>query len=256
MGRRLALLDFAVFAAIALACFAPIASHAQTTHNVTHAFLDDFICTDNASVSAGSPLASNPTNLETLRSWCANDARCAELYGQTGAPNLAVFSYLFQTTLAVPVASVFLETPLYDLLCNMTSEQFLMAGWVLMLINQNLDAGICDVNETPQLNPGGAGVTCVCQAGKICDSNNSSNLALGIIFIVAVVLAVVIQFGVVLWNRTRLAIPPSPGGGGGARPVVVAQAAAAAGASGGPPPPISAAPSASGARYRARGPHL
>lgn len=237
-----------VFALLLLALLCAIAGTglAQTTHNVTEPFADDFICTGNAAVSGGTALAGDPTALETLRQWCTSDPRCSELYGQDGAPNLALFTFLFQTTLTAPVSSVFLETPLFDLLCNKTSEQFLMAGWVLLLVNQMLDAAVCDVNERPVLDPtASGGVNCVCQPGKTCDSDSGS-LVVGIIILVAVVVALVVQFGVVMWNRTRQvplgrAVPRQP----------VPQPQ-----SSGPPAtasPASGLVSPSNARYRARG---
>lgn len=187
--------------------FSASISRGQTTHNVTEPFLDDFVCNGNATVGTGTALAGDMTALETLRGWCAADSRCGELYAQDGAPNLETFIYLFQTTLTVPVASVYLETPLYNLMCAKTAEEFLAAGWVLLLINQMLDAGVCDVNERFVLNEAGTGGTCVCQPGKVCESDNST-LVIAIIILVAVVLALGIQFGVVLWNRTRMAAGP------------------------------------------------
>lgn len=232
-----------------LACLAPWAL-AQTTHNITDPLLDDFICDGNADESLGTPLANNATNLETLRSWCAGDTRCAELYAQDGAPNLATFTYLFQTTLTVPVGTVFLETPLYDLLCNKTTAEFLMAGWTLMLINQMLDAGVCDVNERFVLNAGGTGGTCVCQPGKVCESDNST-LVIAIIILVAVVLALAIQFGVVLWNRTRMAVGPRPVGMSRPTPESMAMGGAVPPSSPYSMPPPAVGPAGSNARYRA-----
>lgn len=224
---------------------------AQTTHNITQPFLDDFICNGNATVGTGTGLAGDMTALENLRSWCAADSRCAELYAQDGAPNLDTFIYLFQTTLTVPVGSVFLETPLYQLLCNKTGEEFLMAGWVLLLNNQMLDAGVCDVNERFVLNESGTGGTCVCQPGKVCESDNNT-LVIAIIILVAVIVALAIQFGVVLWNNQRLG--PGPRIAGAPRPSPEAMvmgssisSAAAAAAAGAYPQPFAS----SGARYRA-----
>jgi hypothetical protein len=178
---------------------------AQTTCNLTEPLADDFVCTDNATEGAGTQLIGNSVALETLRGWCAADPRCAELYGQSGAPNLALFLHLFQTTLTVPASSVVLETPLHDLLCNLTVQEFLMVAWQLTLKAQILDStsSVCDVNERPQLDSTTGIVTCVCQAGKTCD-HTSGALVVQIIVVVAVLLAVVVIFATRVWNVMRM----------------------------------------------------
>lgn len=182
-----------------------------TSLTVAEPSLDDFLCIDNATLAAATALENNPVALETLRSWCAADIRCAELYAQDGAPNLPTFVFLFQSTLTVPASSVFLETPLLDNLCNLTVQIFMQRVWVLMLINQILEANVCAVNERFILTPGiGSGGVCVCQPGKTCDNTQTGSFILIIILTVVVILAVVAQFGVVLWNRTRIAQSQAP----------------------------------------------
>ncbi len=177
-----------------------------TSLTIAEPSLDDFICIDNATLAAATALENNPVALETLRSWCAADIRCAELYAQDGPPNLATFVFLFQSTLTVPANSVFLETPLLDNVCNATVQVYMQRVWVLMLINQILEANVCAVNERFILTPGvGSGGVCVCQPGKTCDSTQTGTFILIIILVVVIILAVVVQFGIVLWNRTRIA---------------------------------------------------
>ena len=191
--------------------FAVIDTIHATTLTVAEPSLDDFICVDNATLAAATPLENNPVALETLRGWCAADIRCAELYAQDGPPNLATFVFLFQSTLTVPASSVFLETPLLDNLCNVTVQIYMQRVWVLMLINQILEANVCAVNERFILTPGvGSGGVCVCQPGKTCDSTQTGTFILIIVLTVVVILAVVAQFGVVLWNRTRIAQSQPP----------------------------------------------
>ena len=182
-----------------------------TTLTVAEPSLDDFICIDNATLAAATALENNPVALETLRGWCAADIRCAELYAQDGPPNFATFVFLFQSTLTVPASSVFLETPLLDNLCNLTVQIYIERIWVLMLINQILEANVCAVNERFVLTPGvGSGGVCVCQPGKTCDSTQTGTFILIIILTVIVILAVVANFGVTLWNRTRIAQSQPP----------------------------------------------
>ena len=182
-----------------------------TTLTVAEPSLDDFVCIDNATLAAATALENNPVALETLRGWCAADIRCAELYAQDGPPNFATFVFLFQSTLTVPANSVFLETPLLDNLCNLTVQVYIEEIWVLMLVNQILEANVCAVNERFVLTPGvGSGGVCVCQPGKTCDSTQTGTFILIIILTVVVILAVVAQFGVTLWNRTRIAQSQPP----------------------------------------------
>jgi len=177
---------------------------AQAIHNITNSLLDSFDCsvlngTQNMTQVAGDPIA-----LETLRSWCASDLHCAQLYGQDGSAKLNTFVHLFQTSLSSqPVSQVLLEDPILDLLCNMTTEEFLKAAWVLILINQILSASPCDVNERPILRSDGTGVDCVCQPGKNCDSPTGP-MILSIIVVVIIALSAVFQCGIVIWTRQRL----------------------------------------------------
>lgn len=179
-------------------------AQAQTTCNITEPSLDDFMCSGNATVASATPLSGNNAALETLRGWCAADARCAELYGQDGAPSLALFAHLFQTTFPGSISNAYLETPLFDLLCNRTVEEFQMLGWQLLLKVQILDStNVCDVTEQATLDSNTGTVVCSCQPGKVCDGTSGS-LVVEILVVAAVLLAVVIQFGVVMWNRMRM----------------------------------------------------
>lgn len=176
----------------------------QTTHNITEPFLDDFVCSGNAAQSSATAISGNDTALEILRGWCAADTRCAELYGQNGAPNLPLFAHLFQTTYPGPIANAYLETPMLDLLCGRTGEEFLTLGWQLLLKSQITDSTeVCDVNEQPVFDSSSGTVSCSCQAGKVCDGTSGTQIV-EILVVVAVLLAVVIQFGVVMWNRIRM----------------------------------------------------
>jgi len=175
----------------------------QTVHNVTHAYLDSFECTQNASASSGTLLAGNTAALETLRQWCAADARCAQLYGQDITPNLSLFIHLFQTTYDGSVSTAELEEPLFDLLCNQTGAAYLALTWPLILRQQILDSSnVCDVNERPVLNSNTGQVDCDCQPGKVCDAQTGSFVGATIIAI-ALILAVTAQFGVILWYNTN-----------------------------------------------------
>lgn len=193
--RRLAALLASALLLIALA-------GAQTTCTLDQPFLDDVVCTGNATEAEATALASNPAALETLRGWCAANARCAQLYGQDGAPKLDLFVHLFQTTLNEPVADAHLEDPLLDLLCNKTIEEFMEAAWVVTLTTQILDASVCDINERPVLRDDGT-VKCVCRPGSVCDLT-SHTLVYEIIMLVVIVVSVVVQIGTSLWRQTRL----------------------------------------------------
>jgi len=176
---------------------------AQTTCNLTNPYLDNFVCSGNDTAATATPLSGNDAALETLRGWCAADSRCAELYGQQGVAKLALFSHLFQTTYPGSISDAYLETPILTLLCNQTSEEFMIAAWQLMLKEQILDSSqVCDVNERATLDSSTGTVVCSCQAGKVCDSSSGSQ-EVQIMVTVAVLLAVVIQFGVVLWDRRQ-----------------------------------------------------
>lgn len=194
-----------VMVVLLLTVFASGGARGQTIHNVTHAYLDEFTCTQNASVSSGTTLAGNSAALETLRQWCAADPRCAQLYGQDVTPKLALFVHLFQTTYAGSVSAAQLEEPLFDLLCNKTAEEFLAAAWVLILNQQILDSSnVCDVNERPVLNSNTGQVDCDCQPGKVCDAQTGSFVGATIVSI-ALILAVTAQFGAILWYNTNRA---------------------------------------------------
>lgn len=177
----------------------------QTVHNVTNAYLDEFICTQNASTGSATLLSGNNVALETLRQWCAADARCAQLYGQDVSPKLSLFAHLFQTTYPGSVSAATLEEPLFDLLCNQTAEEFLTAAWVVILKQQILDsASVCDVNERPVLDSSTGQVKCSCQSGKVCDAQTGSFVGATIVSI-ALILAVTAQFGAILWYNANKA---------------------------------------------------
>lgn len=175
---------------------------AQTTCTLDQPFLDDVVCVGNATEAGATALASNPTALETLRGWCAANARCAQLYGQDGAPKLDLFVHLFQTTLNEPISAAHLEDPLLDLLCNKTIEEFMEAAWVVTLTSQILDTSVCDINERPVLKDDGT-IKCVCRPGSVCDLP-SHTLVFNIIMVVVIVVSVVIQIGTSLWRQARL----------------------------------------------------
>lgn len=176
---------------------------AQTTCNLTNPYLDNFVCSGNDTTATATPLSGNNAALETLRGWCAADSRCAELYGQQGVAKLALFAHLFQTTYPGSISDAYLETPILTLLCNQTSEEFMITAWQLMLKEQILDSSqVCDVNERATLDSSTGTVVCSCQAGKVCD-NSSGSQEVQIMVTVAVLLAVVIQFGVVIWDRRQ-----------------------------------------------------
>lgn len=198
MRQLAALLAGALLLALALA----MGAGAQTTCTLDQPFLDDVVCTGNATEAEATALANNPSALDTLRGWCAANARCAQLYGQDGAPKLDLFVHLFQTTLNEPVADAHLEDPLLDLLCNKTIEEFMEAAWVVTLTNQILDASVCDINERPVLRDDGT-VKCVCRPGSVCDLT-SHTLVYEIIMLVVIVVSVVVQIGTSLWRQTRL----------------------------------------------------
>lgn len=198
MRQLAALLAGALLLALALATGAG----AQTTCTLDQPFLDDVVCTGNATEAEATALANNPSALDTLRGWCAANARCAQLYGQDGAPKLDLFVHLFQTTLNEPVADAHLEDPLLDLLCNKTIEEFMEAAWVVTLTTQILDASVCDINERPVLRDDGT-VKCVCRPGSVCDLT-SHTLVYEIIMLVVIVVSVVVQIGTSLWRQTRL----------------------------------------------------
>ena len=173
------------------------------TCNLTQPYLEDFVCSGNVSVADATPLSGNTAGLSTLRDWCAADTRCAELYGQQGVAKLPLFAHLFQTTYPGSISNAYLETPLFQLLCNQTTGSFLVAAWQLMLKEQILDSSqVCDVNERATLDSATGTVVCSCQAGKVCDAS-SGGMVVEIMVVVAVLLAVVIQFGIVVWNRVR-----------------------------------------------------
>ena len=177
----------------------------QTTYNITQPYLDDFVCSENASTSAATLLSGNTDAQETLRSYCEDDARCADLYGQSGAPNLPLFMHLFQTTYVDSVSTVALETPLYDLACNKTVENFLKLSWQLILKEQILDSSqVCAPNERPVLNSDEGTTTCVCQAGKVCDDTSGRTEVLVVIAVIGVLLTIVI-FGTRMWQLSRMA---------------------------------------------------
>lgn len=184
--------------------FGPQVASAQAVHNITSSLLDSFDCSILNATQNVTQVAGDPVALETLRGWCASDLHCAQLYGQDGSAKLDTFIHLFQTSLtSQPVSSVLLEDPIFNLLCNMTTEEFLEKAWVLILINQLLSASPCDVNERPILRSDGSGVDCVCQPGKNCDSPEGP-IIISIIVVVIIALSAVFQCGIVIWTRQRL----------------------------------------------------
>lgn len=194
----------APLAALILVALLALATGAagQTTCTLDQPFLDDVVCLGNATEAEATALANNPTALETLRGWCAANSRCAQLYGQDGAPKLDLFVHLFQTTLNEPVSQAHLEDPLLDLLCNKTLEEFMAAAWVVTLTSQILDTSVCDINERPVLRDDGT-VKCVCRPGSVCDLSSSS-IVYEIITVVVVILSVVASVGASLWRQSRL----------------------------------------------------
>jgi hypothetical protein len=185
---------------LSVACL-PVYANAQVVHSLNSTTEDFFDCTG---ISGNlTHLAGNSAALDLLRSWCAADVHCAQLYGQTGAPKFDAFAHLFQTSLTQPVGDVSMEDPLHDLLCNKTTEEFLQTAWVLILKNQLLSASPCDVNEQPILRADGTGIDCICQPGKNCDSTTGS-MILTIVFIVIIAVAAVTKCAPVIWTRHRL----------------------------------------------------
>ena len=149
------------------------------------------------------PIIGNPIALEILREWCAADVRCAEQYGQTTAPNQALFNTLFLTTTHSYTGTLYLESPLLQDICNITYENVNQEQWVRSMILDIMERGrSCNEGQTNAIIDDSGEIECTDLPWTQCVNVNGFNtlgLAIEIAIFVVVLIAIVTQ----IWTFVR-----------------------------------------------------
>jgi len=149
------------------------------------------------------PIIGNPIALEMLREWCAADPRCAEQYGQSIAPNQALFNTLFQSTTHSYSGTLYLESPLIEDTCNKTFEYVNREQWVRSMRLDILERGrACHEGETNDIVDDSGDIICSDLPWNQCTDVNGFN-TLGLAIEIAIFVVVLIAITTQIWTFIR-----------------------------------------------------
>lgn len=150
----------------------------------------------------------NGTIVDTLWSWCTEDAACRAVYHQApAAPNRTVFRHLLPV--GVPAADLYDKAR--EFLCGVSGDVALANRelWLRFLVaNRRTLAPLCDVNHELVFDADTLASTCACRADRVCTDSlydlvpTYIVLALAVIAIIGFV-AVQIYASVVLMRQLR-----------------------------------------------------
>lgn len=148
---------------------------------------------------SGFSSTSLPSALPTINSFCMDDPQCSELFGQSLGVNQPLFDHLFQTTTELS-PPIFLETPLFNILCNKTVEDVNKLLWQKELrVSMAESEIVCGLNERHLFDVDTGELVCFPFPGReVRDPNAADGVVLTLMILL--VISVLLKVGVDAWD--------------------------------------------------------